>query len=214
MSDALQPTTSFIPPPEVFAPGEGRCATCGNVRKLKGSFCNGCHEKRKTARLLAGNESTYQRRMAEQVAALIRQLNSDHPDVPSLSLITAKMLAALGGVDGMVTACVQAIEGCKGKTKVDAYFALMKMAAKAGEQNAAMQGLLSATSDELQNFILQIAAEQAESDEPSPMLEDVLRKQYAKKGLKLLVIEEESIVEGEAAVPAVEPPPPGEAVVA
>lgn len=214
MSDALQPTTNFIPPPEVFAPGEGRCATCGNVRRLDGSFCHRCKQAKATARLLTANESAHQRRMTEQVAALIRQLNSDHPDVPSLSLITAKMLTALGGVDGLVTQCVAAIEQCKGKTKVDAYFGLMKMAAKAGEQNAAMQGLLSATSDELHNFILQIAAEQAEAEEPSQMLEDVLRKQYARKGLKLLVIDEETIVEGNALPEPVTPHPADQAGVA
>ncbi|MBA4019194.1 MAG: hypothetical protein C0483_18670 [Pirellula sp.] len=166
------------------------------------------------ARLLTANESAHQRRMTEQVAALIRQLNSDHPDVPSLSLITAKMLTALGGVDGLVAECIRAIGDCKGKTRVDAYFGLMKMAAKAGEQNAAMQGLLSATSDELHNFILQIAAEQAEAEEPSQMLEDVLRKQYAKKGLKLLVIDEDTIVEGNAAPAPIEPPPADQAGVA
>lgn len=161
MSEQPQ-VANFIPPPEQYPEGKGKCAACEQVKTLQGSFCYNCRGKRQKARILAGGETAHARKLAEQFAAMVAKLNEDNPDVPSISLITSKMIAALGNVDGFVTKWVSAIEHDKTspKTKLDAFGALAKFCVIAGERNAAMAGLKTMSDAELQDFAMEMLAQE------------------------------------------------------
>lgn len=157
--------TNFIPEPEVYPPGKGKCAVCLQVRTLRGLRCEGCVHREKMKRIAAGGESNRARVLTEKFAAMVAKLNEDHPDVPSISLISSRMIAALGGVDEYVTRWMQILISDKtsNKAKLDGFGAIAKFCVISGEQNAAIAGLKSMSTEELNGFVMDMLAEEMQT---------------------------------------------------
>lgn len=204
--------TNFIQPPPQPRPGMKFCHRCG-VEKPEQAFdfkdkaagrrdstCSECRSRADRIRYGTGADSAYQRVMAEKFAQFVAQLNSDHPDVPGISVIMSKMVAALNGVDGFVTEWVKVLlaEKTSAVAKLRGFESIAKFCVQAGEQNKAVEGLRNMSTPELQAFIAQMFGEELGKE----TLVNLAREQLKADGLKLLVIDEDSVVEAEVAPPA------------
>lgn len=215
MATVSDATTNFIQP--VVPPaGMAFCARCGEPKPPEGfdlkdsstgrrdRTCSKCRSRADRVRLMTGADSAYQKKIKEDFAAWIAQLNADHPDVPTISTITAKLVAGLGSVDGFVAAWVKVLldDKTSAKHKLDGFKAIANFCAQAGEQNKAVEGLRNMTTEQLNSLIMSLVVEETSENGGGDFLLETLRADYAKKGLKLLVIEEDSIVDAPSQLPA------------
>jgi hypothetical protein len=215
MATVSDATTNFIQP--VVPPaGMTFCARCGEPKPPEGfgltdsakgrrdTVCYACRSRAKRLRLLTGGDSAYQKKIKEDFVAWIAQLNADHPDVPTISTITAKLVAGLGGVEGLVSSWVGVLldERTSAKNKLDGFKAIANFCAQAGEQNKAVEGLRNMSTEQLNSLIMSLVVEETSETGGGDFLLETLRADYAKKGLKLLVIEEDSIVDAPSQLPA------------
>jgi hypothetical protein len=218
MATVSNAPTTFIQP--VVPPaGMTFCARCGEPKPPEGfdlkdsstgrrdKTCSKCRSVADRIRRLSGADTAYQRKIKEDFVAWVAQLNADHPNVPTISTITAQLIAGLGGVNGLVSEWVAVLLSDKtsAKNKLDGFKAIANFCAQAGEQNKAVDGLRNMSTEQLNSLIMSLVVEET-SDGAGDFLFETLRADYAKKGLKILVIDEDSIVEEPAAIAApVEP---------
>jgi hypothetical protein len=219
MATVSNAPTTFIQP--VVPPaGMTFCARCGEPKPPEGfdlkdsstgrrdKTCGKCRQVADRIRRLTGADTAYQRKIKEDFVAWVAQLNADHPNVPTISTITAELIAGLGGVRGMVAQWVGVLMSDKtsAKHKLDGFKAIANFCAQAGEQNKAVDGLRNMSTEQLNSLIMSLVVEDTSDGGGGDYLLETLKADYAKKGFKLLLIEEASIVEEPAAIPApVEP---------
>jgi len=213
--------TNFIQPPPEAGPGMKFCTRCGEQKPedkfdfkdksigRRDSVCSQCRSRADRLRYMTGDDSAYQRAMTEKFAQFVAQMNADHPDVPGISVIMSKMIAGLGGIDGFVAEWVKVLLSDKTSAiaKIRGFESLAKFCAQAGEQNKAVDGLRNMSTPDLQAFIAQMLGQELGKE----TLVNLAREQLASEGLKLLVIDEDSVVEAPV-VPAPEPTAPVEGV--
>lgn len=159
--DRDPPPTNFINVPDMT--GMRHCAVCHEPKPdesfefkdkaagRRGNVCYSCKGKNTRARIASGGDTAYLRQIKEKLAAIVTQLNADHPDVPSISAIMSGLLASLGGVPGLVEKWVAALSDQKAtpKTRIDGFQAIAKFCIVAGEQNTVIAGLRNMSDDEL-----------------------------------------------------------------
>lgn len=176
MSDAAQPT-DFINLPEPPPAGMKECARClaqkpeksfdvkDSATGRRGNVCHTCRHRMREDRLKAGGETAYQRRVKEQLAKIVGQLTSDHPDVPGAAKIAHGLIAGLGGFEQFTSQWVALLSSDKltPKIKLENFRAIAKICMEAGEANATLQGLKSLTDADLNELLLDLLSEQMQA---------------------------------------------------
>lgn len=205
MSQAQAMATNFIQP--TAGPGMKRCAWCEAVKPVssfsaKDSVCCVCRGKNATTIALGLRDSGQMRRITEQFTQWIQKLNEEHPDVPSMSTLMSSLIVKLGGVNEMVTYWATALTDPKtnARTRIMGFEAIAKFCMKAGEQNAVLGELRKMGDGQLQQLAVQMFTEELGGD----ALDEIYRAKAAERGLKVLLVEEQAVVEA-AVVPATEP---------